>query len=118
MPRPPALRESIRLGRALLTYPAGPTLADGLSGGIGEIAFEREGLPLQHARDQLAGAAEVVVVEPTGADTQIYCRCNDQEVTATIRDRTDVRAGDRIRLVPDIGRAHLFDTASGKRLVA
>jgi multiple sugar transport system ATP-binding protein len=62
--------------------------------------------------------AEVIVVEPTGADTQIYCRCNDQEVTATIRDRTDVRAGDRIRLVPDIGRAHIFDTASGKRLVA
>jgi multiple sugar transport system ATP-binding protein len=60
--------------------------------------------------------AEVIVVEPTGADTQIYCRCNDQDVTATIRDRTDVRAGDRIRLVPDAARAHLFDTASGKRL--
>jgi multiple sugar transport system ATP-binding protein len=62
--------------------------------------------------------AEVIVVEPTGADTQIYCRSNDQEVTATIRDRTDVRAGDRIRLVPDAVRAHLFDTASGKRLAA
>jgi threonine dehydratase len=35
----PALRESLRLGRALLTYPAAATLADGLSGGIGEIAF-------------------------------------------------------------------------------
>lgn len=36
----PALSESIRLGRALLEYPAGPTLADGLSGGIGRIVFE------------------------------------------------------------------------------
>ena len=35
----PALAESLRLGRALLTYPAGPTLADGLAGGIGEIAY-------------------------------------------------------------------------------
>ncbi len=35
----PALSESIRLGRALLEYPAGPTLADGLSGGIGRIVF-------------------------------------------------------------------------------
>jgi multiple sugar transport system ATP-binding protein len=61
---------------------------------------------------------EVVVVEPTGADTQIYCRFMEQEVTATIRDRTDVRPGDRITLVPDTGRAHLFDAASGKRLAA
>ena len=61
---------------------------------------------------------DVVVVEPTGADTQLYCRFNDQEVTATIRDRTDVRAGDRIGLVPDAGRAHLFDSSSGKRLAA
>jgi multiple sugar transport system ATP-binding protein len=61
---------------------------------------------------------EVIVVEPTGADTQIYCRFQDQEVTATLRDRTHVRPGDRITLVPDPGRAHLFDSASGKRLSA
>jgi multiple sugar transport system ATP-binding protein len=63
-------------------------------------------------------AVEVIVVEPTGADTQIYCHFGEQEVTATIRDRTNVRAGDRITLVPDAGRAHLFDSASGKRLAA
>ncbi len=40
----PALRESIRVGRPLLTYPAGPTLADGLAGGIGEIAFDHRDL--------------------------------------------------------------------------
>jgi multiple sugar transport system ATP-binding protein len=61
---------------------------------------------------------EVVVVEPTGADTQVYCRFQDQEVTATLRDRTEVRPGDRITLVPDTGRAHLFDTESGRRLSA
>jgi multiple sugar transport system ATP-binding protein len=61
---------------------------------------------------------EVVVVEPTGADTQIYCRFIEQEITATIRDRTNVRPGDRITLVPDAPRAHLFDSASGKRLAA
>lgn len=40
----PALSESIRLDRALLEYPAGPTLADGLSGGIGRIVFEHRDL--------------------------------------------------------------------------
>jgi multiple sugar transport system ATP-binding protein len=62
--------------------------------------------------------AEVVVVEPTGADTQLYCRIAGQEVTATIRDRTDCRAGDRIVLAPDLARAHVFDAASGRRLAA
>jgi multiple sugar transport system ATP-binding protein len=61
---------------------------------------------------------EVVVVEPTGAATQLYCRFNGQEVTATIADRTDCRPGDRIHLAPDLGRVHLFDAASGKRLAA
>jgi multiple sugar transport system ATP-binding protein len=59
---------------------------------------------------------EVIVVEPTGADTQLYCRFMDQDVTATIRDRTNVRPGDRITLAPDSGRAHLFDTVSTRRL--
>jgi len=62
--------------------------------------------------------SEVVVVEPTGADTQLYCRFNGQEVNAMVRDRVDCRPGDRIALTPDLGRAHLFDAASGMRLAA
>jgi multiple sugar transport system ATP-binding protein len=61
---------------------------------------------------------EVVVVEPTGADTQLYCRFNGQDVTATIKDRTDCRPGDRIHLTPDPARAHVFDAGSGQRLTA
>lgn len=40
----PALAESIRLGRPLLCYPARETLADGLAGGIGLIAFDHRDL--------------------------------------------------------------------------
>ena len=61
---------------------------------------------------------EVIVVEPTGADTQLYCRFNGQEIIATVRDRTECRPADRIHLAPDLTRAQLFDAASGKRLVA
>jgi len=60
----------------------------------------------------------VAVVEPTGADTQLYCRFNGQEVTATIGDRADCKPGDRINLAPDLRRAHLFDAATGSRLAA
>jgi threonine dehydratase len=35
----PALKESLECGRPLLTYPARPTLADGVAGGIGQIVF-------------------------------------------------------------------------------
>jgi threonine dehydratase len=40
----PSLSESIRSGRPRLEYPAGPTLADGLAGGIGRIVFEHRDL--------------------------------------------------------------------------
>ncbi len=40
----PSLRESIRQGRALHEYPAGPTLADGIAGGVGDIAYEHRDL--------------------------------------------------------------------------
>jgi D-lyxose ketol-isomerase len=42
----------------------------------------------------------------------------DKEVTATIRDRTNVRPGERITLVPDAARAHLFDAENGRRAAA
>jgi multiple sugar transport system ATP-binding protein len=63
-------------------------------------------------------SAEVIVVEPTGADTQLYCKYGGQDITATVRDRTDCRPGDKVRLTPDLARAHLFDATSGVRLVA
>jgi multiple sugar transport system ATP-binding protein len=60
--------------------------------------------------------AEVVVVEPTGADTQLYCRFNGQELTSLVRDRVTCQAGDRIALTPDLAHAHVFDAATGTRL--
>jgi threonine dehydratase len=72
----PALRESLRLGRPLLTYPAGPTLADGLSGGIGEIVFEHRDLvdevvtvSEEEIEDAIVAlvASDQVVAEASGA---------------------------------------------------
>jgi threonine dehydratase len=72
----PALRESLRLGRPLLTYPAAPTLADGLAGGVGQIAFDHRHLVDEvvtvseaEIEDAMAGllAADQVVAEASGA---------------------------------------------------
>jgi multiple sugar transport system ATP-binding protein len=61
---------------------------------------------------------EVVVVEPTGADTQVFTKLAGVEVTSVFRDRHAFRPGEMIRLRPDPVRAHLFDAASGVRLAA
>ncbi|HZI83185.1 MAG TPA: TOBE domain-containing protein, partial [Casimicrobiaceae bacterium] len=99
-------------GAITLPLPRGARAADGQSVLYGMrpehcLLAEEGGLP-----------ADVIVVEPTGADTQLYCRFNGQELTSLARDRVHCRAGDRIRLKPDLARAHLFDAASGVRLVA
>ncbi len=60
--------------------------------------------------------AEVVVVEPTGSETQIVARVGTQELIAIFRDRRSVQPGDRIYLKPRASAAHLFDDATGKRL--
>ena len=61
-------------------------------------------------------AAKVVVVEPTGADTQVFAKFGDADLNAVFRERHEFRAGEAIRLVPDHSRSHVFDAASGKSL--
>jgi multiple sugar transport system ATP-binding protein len=62
--------------------------------------------------------AEVVVVEPTGSETQVFAKVGDQEITAVFRERHQFNPGDQIRLLPDAKLVHLFDEATGKRLNA
>jgi multiple sugar transport system ATP-binding protein len=58
--------------------------------------------------------AEVVVVEPTGADTQIYCKVGGVDVTAVVRERHEFHPGEAVRLRPKL--TYLFDPSSGARL--
>ena len=62
--------------------------------------------------------AEVVVTEPTGADTQIFCRVAGKEIAAISRERYLFDPGTRINLVPQAGKVCLFDPATGQRMSA
>jgi multiple sugar transport system ATP-binding protein len=73
---------------------------------------------IELAAGQDGVATEVVVVEPTGADTQVFTKMAGVEVASVFRDRHPFRPGQMIRLRPDPARAHLFDAASGVRLAA
>jgi multiple sugar transport system ATP-binding protein len=58
--------------------------------------------------------AEVVVVEPTGADTLIFCKLAGADVTAVVRERHNFRPGQTIRLAPEL--TFLFDPKTGARV--
>jgi multiple sugar transport system ATP-binding protein len=96
---------------ARVPLPAGVKVADGQ-----QVVFgtRPENLSLGSAGQGLP--AEVVVVEPTGADTQVFAKFNGTEITAVFRERHEFRAGEAIRLVPDHARTHVFDAATGKSL--
>ena len=112
-----------------------------LDGRIGEGCFLKDGLALplpDFARQHLDGRdvswgirpehlkisdegeidATVEVVEPTGAETLLFARVASEPIVMTLRERVEFGPGDRVRLSTDSGQIHLFDTATGARLVA
>ena len=61
-------------------------------------------------------AAKVIVVEPTGAETELLLQVGDAKFVVVLHGRTEVRPDDIVGLQIDGAKAHLFDQGSGKRL--
>jgi multiple sugar transport system ATP-binding protein len=59
---------------------------------------------------------EVIVVEPTGSETLLTVRANNQVITCVFRERVLPKPGETIRIRPDPDLIHLFDEATGLRL--
>ncbi|MFY8114325.1 MAG: ABC transporter ATP-binding protein [Rhabdaerophilum sp.] len=77
------------------------------------------GLRPEHIRIDSAGVpAEVVVLEPTGSETQVVLRAGGQDIIAVFRERLTAKPGEMIPISPSLPIAHLFDAETGKRLVA
>ncbi len=79
----PALRESLRAGRPLLEYPAGPTLADGLAGGIGELLWLHREL-VDEVVEIPEGEIEEAIVALL-ADDQLVCEASGAIAAAALR---------------------------------
>jgi multiple sugar transport system ATP-binding protein len=60
--------------------------------------------------------AEVIVVEPTGAETELLVRVGNAQIVVVVHGRTAVRPGDRIGLAVDEAAVHLFDPGTGATL--
>jgi multiple sugar transport system ATP-binding protein len=57
---------------------------------------------------------EVKVYELLGAEVFLYFDFADVQMTARLDPRTDAKAGDRITFLPDMEKAHLFDSETGR----
>jgi multiple sugar transport system ATP-binding protein len=61
-------------------------------------------------------ALEVVVVEPTGSETQVVAKVGAQQVICVFRERVQARPGETIRVTPNPEAVHLFDKDKGQRI--
>jgi multiple sugar transport system ATP-binding protein len=69
------------------------------------ILAKKDGLPMQ-----------VKVVEPTGAETMVFLRFENQDITAVFRERHNFENGQTIYLKPDPDHLHVFHADTGARL--
>lgn len=58
----------------------------------------------------------VSVIEPTGSETHVICRCGDAEIVAIFREREQFKVKQQLRLRPRDHFVHFFDAATGKRI--
>jgi multiple sugar transport system ATP-binding protein len=58
---------------------------------------------------------EVVVLEPTGSETQVIGRLGTQSINGIFRERITAQPGSKIKVAPDLSVVHLFDK-DGKRV--
>ena len=89
----------------------GTSAADGTAVAYGvrpeDIAIGGAGEPVQ---------GEIVVVEPTGAQTEFVLQVGEVQLILVTSGRPDVAPGQRVGLAIDPARVHLFDRATGVRL--
>jgi multiple sugar transport system ATP-binding protein len=70
-----------------------------------QISTSGEGIP-----------ARVIVVEPTGAETELLLQVGAARMIVVMHGRTDARPDDWVTLDIDAAKAHIFDETSGLRV--
>ncbi|QDC10026.1 sn-glycerol-3-phosphate ABC transporter ATP-binding protein UgpC [Oceanicola sp. D3] len=59
---------------------------------------------------------KVVVVEPTGSETQVFARAGKDLIDAVVKERLQARPGEEIGFIIDPAKVHLFDRNTEKHL--
>jgi multiple sugar transport system ATP-binding protein len=92
-------------GGALLPLPPGT------SGNAATYGIRPEHLMLSDAGVE----GTIVIVEPTGSETQVTLRVGETQIIGAFRERVQGRPGEMLRIMPDLSLVHLFGP-DGNRL--
>jgi multiple sugar transport system ATP-binding protein len=94
-------------------WPA-PALAQGMSGQA--VSYGVRPTDLQIASGGAGVPARVIVVEPTGAETELLVQVGQTQLVVVMHGRTSARPDDVIHLEVAPAKSHVFDGATGARL--
>ncbi|EKF20494.1 ABC transporter ATP-binding protein [Nitratireductor pacificus] len=89
---------------------------EGAPPAVGKVVYGIRPEHLHLADDGKGFEAVATNVEPTGSETLVQVRMGEQIVSALLRDRVNIRAGDAVRLGVKADKAHLFDAETSQRL--
>jgi multiple sugar transport system ATP-binding protein len=59
---------------------------------------------------------QVVVIEPTGSETQVFAKAGDNLIDALVKDRIEANPGDEVPFLIDTTNVHIFDRKTERRL--
>jgi len=82
------------------------------------VAFGVRPEHLTLAPDGKGVPGEIIVVEPTGAETELLIKVGDAQVTLRTHGRPAVDHDQKVGLLVDPANVHVFDQATGARLAA
>ena len=94
-------------------WPA-PPIASGMDGQAVSYGVRPGDISIVAAGQGIA--AKVIVIEPTGAETELLLEVGSEKIIVVIHGRTDAKPGDMVGLEIVAGKAHLFDGKTGGRL--
>ncbi|MDG2474924.1 MAG: sn-glycerol-3-phosphate ABC transporter ATP-binding protein UgpC [Paracoccaceae bacterium] len=60
--------------------------------------------------------AQIAVIEPTGSETHLLLRGNNQDLTSVLRKRLDLVPGQKVILTAEPNKIHIFDQETKQRL--
>jgi multiple sugar transport system ATP-binding protein len=69
-------------------------------------------------RDSRGVEGEIVVVEPTGSETELVVKIGDAQVIVETHGRPTLQPGDKVNFAVNPANVHLFDRSSGVRLAS
>jgi len=91
--------------------------AAGADGQAVSYGIRPEHLSLTEAGAASAVPAEITVVEPTGAETELLVQAGDAQIVLVTHGRPTVSPGDRVGLAVDLAMVHVFDQDTGQRVL-